>query len=221
MATTSPDDIFYVTGLSPESREVESSDQASSIQRAFDKRQRYDFVWANATERDDQTGMVQGSRGYQADSKTEYIYDNLSWRLATAHIEFTATKAIGSASGIGIVAGNFSIVSASSTDQTMAYANGDGIIRIVNPGLYSVSAFVTFSAGFTQLGFVQLSTNNSPNIDAGRITRGVHAPGDDTATLSMPNLRILTADQPTYWSITQQSGSTLNCTTRLRITRIA
>ncbi len=54
---------------------------ATAIANLFKKRERFDFTWANSSERTGQTGMIQGSRGYQEDTKAEYAYDGSTWRL--------------------------------------------------------------------------------------------------------------------------------------------
>lgn len=80
MATTVPDSIFYPQGedqIAP--LQTVFSTLAASVQTAFTKRQRYSYAWSNVTGRNNQTGMAAGSTGYQRDTKTEYVYDGVSW----------------------------------------------------------------------------------------------------------------------------------------------
>lgn len=78
---TSPDSIVKWTLNDPVSLTQESQAQGDSIQAAFNKRQRYDFVWANDAARTAQTGMVEGSRGYQIDTRIEWVYLSSAWKV--------------------------------------------------------------------------------------------------------------------------------------------
>lgn len=78
---TSPDNIVKWTNADSGSLIQASQTQGDSVQAALSKRERYEFVWANDAERTAQTGMAEGSRGYQIDSRTDYLYRTSSWRV--------------------------------------------------------------------------------------------------------------------------------------------
>lgn len=80
MPTTSPDNIFFPDVSSPASEITNLSTMAASIQTALGFRTRFDFVWPSITERTAQTGMVDGSRGYQIDTGFDYRYNGTLWR---------------------------------------------------------------------------------------------------------------------------------------------
>lgn len=60
-----------------------SAAEGSSVANLMKNRERFDYTWANSTERTEQTGMVQGSRGYQEDTRAEYVYGSSGsvWQL--------------------------------------------------------------------------------------------------------------------------------------------
>lgn len=220
-STTTPDNIVVWTTADPTSVVAESQTQATSIQAAFDKRQRYDFVWDDSADRTAQTGMVQGSRGYQIDTATEYMYDNSNWRLFTPHIEFTASK--GSfANGVVTLVGNFSLDNTPTTDANLAVPGGDGIITIARPGLYAVSSLSrmnsTGSNPATGRTFLDFALSSD---DSALVQRVSIATGEDTGSITMPNLRITAANTDCYFKIYRTVATTsIAVNTRVRITRI-
>lgn len=219
---TSPDNIAKWTLQDPGSFVQASQTQGDSVQAALSKRERYDFVWGNDSERIDQTGMMQGSRGYQIDTKSEYIYDNSNWRLALSHAEFTAQKNI-DPSGSPQLLGVFSIDAAFSTNSSFAIPGTDGIIVLVEPGIYAVST-VTYMRNtgdtayapatartFLNLGFAPISA------DLQRVSIVV---GEDRGSIASPNVRSTFANQNLYFEAFQNTGGVALLKTRARITRL-
>lgn len=217
---TTPDGITKWTMDDPVSIVQQSQTQGDSVQAALDKRQRYDFVWADSTERTAQTGMVQGSRGYQFDNKSEYLFDNSNWRLTPSHAEFTASKQI--PNGVGVTIGAFSIESTSSTNSTFIVPAGDGILTFVDPGVYAIStmSFVRNTADTTFLpvtgrAFVEIYTVTNT---VQRMSINV---GEDRGSVALPNLRVTVANQDIYFGVYQTTGGNALVKTTARITRIS
>jgi len=80
--------------------------------------------------------MRQGDDGYQLDTKTQWEYDNGSWRLALPYAEFTQSSMSVSANTYTAWNG-VTINSAASTATDMAVATTGGFI-LTNPGIYSL-----------------------------------------------------------------------------------
>jgi hypothetical protein len=141
--------------------------------------------------------MVQGSRGYQEDTKTEYLYDNSAWRLAVPYIEFTAGS---QALGAGVYSGQtgWSVDSSRSTDTSMVTVSG-GVFTVVRAGLY---AFDFIAATFTPGDFVTVSTDLAhTNFVA------IGHPISNVVQCSRAAYRVLSDNTPLYlWAFS--SGST-------------
>jgi hypothetical protein len=115
-----------------------SAAEGSSVANLMKNRERFDYTWADSSERTAQTGMLQGSRGYQEDSKTEYVYDNSAWRLATPYIELTASsQSVGA--GVYVAQTGWTVDSSRSTDSTFVTVSGNAF-TIVKSGIYIISA---------------------------------------------------------------------------------
>lgn len=144
MPNTTPDNIFYSDTTTPLSLNTISSAEATSVQEALNKRQRYEFVWANAAARTAQTGMVAGSTGYQLDTKSEYVYDAGSWRLQLSYAEYLQS---GTTSVLGATFTNFTGLTLNgplSSDSTFTAVSGGNIV-IAQPGIYSMSMYCTMT----------------------------------------------------------------------------
>lgn len=213
---TSPDGIALWTNSDPVSLVQESQTQGATIQAALNKRERYDFVWAISSERTSQTGMVQGNRGYQIDTKSEYIYDNSAWRLNTPHAEFTASKSIPTASQVGI--GTLSIDSPASTSSTFVTAIADGQIRIVEPGIYGITISVDWGTAASGDTRVDISTVPPPS-ESGTIVRGFISSTVRFVSASVPNKRITAANTDIYFHIVQTIGANKTANSRVYVTR--
>ena len=219
---TSPDNIPKWTGDDPVSLVQESQTQGSAIQAALDKRQRYDFKWDDAGDRTAQTGMLQGSRGYQIDTKTDYIYDNSNWRLQVPYALYTYTTQSISTSATWTLLGTSAYDSGLSTDSTFVTTSANGKFTVVNPGLYSVSMYFKFSASWDGRRFVDLHIGDVSAGDVNSIImRGSSMGPDDTLSFAMPNLRVATSNQIYTLSAFQDSGSSKTYTADLNWTRLA
>jgi hypothetical protein len=87
---------------------------AASMQAALAIRSRYDFVWTNVGDRNAQTGMVDGSRGYQIDTGYDYKYNGTSWRnTAVGLVPIMPTTVSGTGTSLG-VGGQVNLVNATS-----------------------------------------------------------------------------------------------------------
>lgn len=83
LATNKFGNLTYWTNTDPQSLPTESSTTTGSLKNAFDAvsntRMIQSFLWANATARNAQTGMVEGDIGDQADTDTQYRYNGSGW----------------------------------------------------------------------------------------------------------------------------------------------
>ena len=121
-----------------------SAAEGSNLAALMRNRERFDYTWANSTERGAQTGMVQGSRGYQEDTKTEYLYDSSAWRLATPYAEFSGSN-ISMGAGIYEAGNAWTVDATRSTDTTFVTVSGNAF-NFVRPGVYMMSATAELSA---------------------------------------------------------------------------
>jgi len=202
-----------------------SAAEGSSVANLMKNRERFDYTWADSTERTGQTGMVQGSRGYQEDTKTEYIYDSSVWRLAVPYAEYT-TSISSAAENTLLLAGDFSVDSANSTDTTMVTLPSSGTINIVRPGIYSISSFTR----------MRVSGDTGPDSSTGRSFVEISIPPgyeniiqrqpipqfEDSGSLSLPTLRVTAANSTYQFVVFKQTGHTTPLIkTRIRIARLA
>lgn len=215
---TSPDGIALWTNADPVSLVQESQTQGATIQAALNKRERYDFVWANSSERTSQTGMVQGSRGYQIDTKSEYIYDNSAWRLALPYAEFTmAAKIIPTA--VYTTMSPLVYQSAPSTSATMITASPtSGAFVIVDPGVYGFSIYAQEAGGAAITGQSHIVVADTVTGTNTQYTRGYFT-GGQSAMAPMPFFRTTTANTTIYILAYQDTGSNKNINGTLRIGR--
>lgn len=196
-----------------------SAAEGSSVANLMKNRERFDYTWANSTERTGQTGMVQGSRGYQEDTKTEYLYENSQWRIAVPYSEFTSPS-VSAVDGNWTTMGSLSIDSTQSTSTTFITSVGsNGGITIVDPGLYVLSAFAVAASATAGVTLIQMSSNSDPNNAASRLARGSFVNTDDTATLTTIQ-RVAAANTPYYFAILNNSGGSRTINTRIKITRL-
>lgn len=212
IALPNSESVFYADGTTTYSAAAISSAEASSVAALMARRQRFDYYWATATQRTAQSGMNQGSRGYQVDTKTEYLYDNSAWRLATPYIEFDGgSQAIpGTGTPTGLT--GWSVNGTNSTDTTIVTVSGQ-VLTFVRPGLYSLMVTASISAiGTTPYMTIteDLAGNNHVSIGPFVVPVG---------TISIPNYRVSAANTPLYlWAANTVAS---NVTQRkVRITRI-
>lgn len=111
MPTTSPDGIYYADSSTAMSAEAISAAEATSVQDALtslvrDNRQIQTFVWADATARGAQAGMIAGDEGYQTDTAITYRYSGSAWvPWLSARTSFTPTwtnLTVGTGTNLGI-----------------------------------------------------------------------------------------------------------------------
>lgn len=103
MPITSPDNIFFPDVSSPAAEVTNLSTMAASIQTALGFRTRFDFVWTNLAGRTAQTGMVDGSRGYQIDTGFDYKYNGTVWRnTSTGLVPIMPTTVSGTGASLGV-----------------------------------------------------------------------------------------------------------------------
>lgn len=185
---------------------------ANSVADLMGNRERFDYTWANSTERTAQTGMVQGSRGYQEDTKTEYIYDP-TWRLALPWAEFTASKT-GSDSGSTTTAGTLSLDATQSTDSVFVVPGASGILTLVRPGVYLISVTAQIGIATTGRTFVEILYPGSTVYSRSSIVVG-----EDTGTLTAP-VRTVSDNTSISVNFFKTVGGSSTTNTRVRIARI-
>lgn len=94
MATvTTPDNIAAADDSDAYDPPAAYAALATSVQLAFNKREAYTFLWADAAARTAETDMVATSLGFQQDNLATYIYTGTTWKLwhTAQPIAFTPT----------------------------------------------------------------------------------------------------------------------------------
>jgi hypothetical protein len=120
-----------------------SAAEGSSLAALMRNRERFEYSWATSSARTSQTGMVQGSRGYQIDTKTEYIYDGGAWRVEPAYIEFTAANQAVSAGSTQLT--GFTVNAGKTTDTTLVSWSLTNFV-IARAGVYLLNFSANLSA---------------------------------------------------------------------------
>lgn len=226
-ALTSPDNIPYPNDPTTDVVNDLSNwfeDQALAVQSAFLKRQQGTYVWTDDAGRLAQTGMKQGDEGYILATKTSFVFDGGTWRLATPHAEFTAVLTASTPNNTLYNLGVFTLDAANSTSTTMAVAGASGIIKITDPGLYSIST-VTFNRNTANTSYVAATGRTFLDLsfvpseaDIQRVSINV---GEDRGSVSSGNVRVLNPDTNLYFQAYRVVGDTTAHTrSRVRITRI-
>jgi len=196
----------------------------NAIQTVLDKHERFDYVWPDENARQSETSMVQGSRGYQVDTESEYIFDNFAWQLRTAHTEYTAAHVNipdGAVTGCGTLTLDAS-QSTSTTQTSTTDIGGTGQIIFANTGVYAYHALAmvggpngTPGEVFGNRTFIELAVG-------GNVIARQNGVGNETIMgLSLSNLRITSPNQPTFTQIYQTSTVDQDFETRIRITRLS
>lgn len=220
MQLTSPDNIVKWTGSDPGSIVQESQSQGDSIQAALNKRERFDYVWPTSAERVAETGMVQGSRGYQVDVKSEWIYDNSNWRLSTSYIVANgSTGAIATATAAGTW--NWTVDSSISTDTNFVAFNPTNFV-IALPGVYSIEIAGKENASNPVTGQSQLvlSTANTFASVPGRFTNSLFG-GALMSTAVKAFFRVTAANTTIYPYFYNDSGANRTMNGTVSVGRIA
>lgn len=204
--TTSPDSIAKLTNAGPADLVIQSQTQGDSVQAAFSKRMRYTYVWPTSSERTAQTGMVQGSTGYQVDTKTEYIYDNSNWRLALSYGEYSDSgQSIANATEVTLT--GMTNVSAATTDTVFVTVNsGTGVITIVTPGIYALSLTVGMaSSSLGSTNYAALRPDNTGTLPPLSLS-GFNA---GAATVALPFLRTTISNYVIYPRMYHTNGASV------------
>jgi hypothetical protein len=221
MPVTAGDSIFSPDIGAAQNQPGYTATMASSVQAAFNKRQRYQYVWANDAARVSQLGMSEGAQGYQIDTKTEYQYENGSWRLAAPHAEFMASANLAPGAPVKLL-GAFTLDTGNSTSTTFATPDTTaGAIKLVDPGIYATSTLTQIVAASSQVTgrtFLDLSTTAD---DSGLLVRSSINAGENYGSITMPNLRVTGSGQLLYYKAFHSAATTYEFRTRVRITRIA
>lgn len=223
MPVTTPDNIPYPDTSSPQNQPAYMGATAQGVQNALNARQRYTYVWANATARGAQTGMVQGSTGYQIDTRTDYIYDSGAWRLALSYAEYTSNQSVNGSTYYS--PSTLSQVSSLTTDPnfTTAVVSGSATyISFAQPGIYSLAWTVSFNGvSGTVEGIGQFSPTTSTAVPYSINSTVVNNALRQT-TVVMPFFRTTNSGQPIYlWYYhNSANGTSWNTTTTLRVGRL-
>lgn len=217
MPTTSPDDIWYASRNDFYSAEAISANEASSVQAALSKRERFDFTWATGLEQQNQTGATQGSRGYRTDTRTEYIFDQGAWRLFTPYAELTF-------SGTSVPnntytrCGSLSFKGSTTTSTNFVSAH-DGYIIFAQPGIYSVQSRWDVDSGSITMAnnsFTTFTTTSSTNPAI------VIAPFVGNISIATLSYHVTTnPGERMYFWCNQNSGSTRSLSGWVRVGRMA
>lgn len=216
---TSPDGIVKWTTADPSSIVGASQAQGDSVQVAFNKRERYDFTWANSSERTAQTGMVQGSRGYQADTKTEYLYDNSNWRLSTPYALFNGSYSMTNGAWTSTVPTVDSSISTDTTFVTVGTATF-AYLNFVNPGVYSITWKNTLNTNnAASLQQMTLNTSGTTN-DPYAINSVIAVASLGHLYTSIGALRTSAANTRLHFMSYQASGGSQTSTYTINVVRI-
>lgn len=217
-ATATPESIPFVTGtdLDPIPSTF-TPVMAQAIHDRLRKRQRYNYDWADSAARIAQTGMEQGSLGYQRNTKTDYIYDNGAWVLQLPYVEFNS-GVVGLGDGDYSGLGNLIYGSGGSTSSTaVTTTGGNGIVTVVDPGIYAVTMrtnMSTGSVGSTRIGFSDVSGGD--NLAAFTTIYN----GETDAYVSNPIMRFTGNNTPLKFWMSKRTAGAANITCQARIARV-
>lgn len=213
MPTTSPDNIFYEDTTTTYGDATNQALQSQSVQSALDKREGYNFVWAIAADRTAQTGMVQGSTGYQIDTQSLYVFDAGSWRLQLSYADFSSPLT-NTANGSYVATGTYTINTGTSSDTNFVTASGN-LLTLVRPGIYSLSVFAaTAGAGLTGQSNVMVCEGPAASL-ATQLTRG-YFDGGLAAMAALPFYRSTAANQVlSVWIFDDGAATQVRTTARI------
>lgn len=220
MELTSPDNIAKWTIADAASLVQASQAQGDSTQYALNNRQRYDFVWPTSAERIAQLGMVQGSRGYQVNTKSEYLYDNSNWRLAIPYAEFNfPAKSMPAMGGVYTPLGQAAIITASSTSTTFVTAPvGQGQFMITDPGVYGFSVYGSQPSGVGLAGQSAVIISSAAAGTGTQYSRGYFSGGNGTMA-PMPFFYVTTANTVVHVAAYNDTATPRDVAAILRIGR--
>lgn len=184
---TSPDNIVKWTLADPVSLTQESQSQAASIQAAFSKRERYTYMWNNAGEMAAQTGMTEGSLGYQIDTQYEYIYRSSNWRLFNARMQSFTPNIINLSVGAGSANG-FVTIAAGWATVFVSLQLGTGF-SVGTDVFIEPPTWAPISSTLLGLGSIKLGFSNFEDVSVGATGRyeGTVLCGNNIAGTPYPN----------------------------------
>lgn len=146
---TSPDGLIYPTSGDPGSPRTQITTAMNSVQSALDKRMIYSFRWATTDLMDDQIGMSYGDLGYNEQTNTTMVYDNIT----NAWIPFGGVDQPGlrlivptsvSGAGVAIANGGVSFGAANSISVNGVFSSKYARYKIVGTGLPSADSGAAF-----------------------------------------------------------------------------
>jgi len=226
MPLTSPDSIPYPAAsdtVAPLNETLQGI--AAATQAALSKRQQGSYIVTDAAGLAALTGMKQSDTAYVLATKTPYMFDGGTWRLATPHIEFNATQPAVLNSTLS-PCGVFAIDSTNSTSTTIATPSASsGVIKITDPGLYAISTVTQLrqvgDAG-PQAATGRTFLDMAFSAGVADIQRVSIVVGEDRGSMAAPNVRVTSPDQSIFFQFFRVVADPASITkTRVRITRIA
>lgn len=219
VSATTPDGIAAWTATDPGSFITESQTQASSIQAALSKRQRYTYQWASTAAQTAQTGMVEGSTGYRTDTKTQYIYENSTWRLFTPYAEFVSAD-VSVVNTTFVNAGAISIDTANSNSTSFVTSSGSNFITFSDPGIYAISVIAAMDtpAGAT-VSYVLASRSGTASNAAPQLGRGPFSM-DSVAALSLSPVWLPSGSLNVWFYYRQNTSAARTMGCRIKVARL-
>jgi hypothetical protein len=153
---TSPDNIAKWTLQDPGSFVQASQTQGDSVQAALANRQRYSYVWANDAARTSQTGMVEGSTGYQIDTQVDWVYRSSNWRIFNSLMQAYTPEFVNLNVGSGTAIGYVTVASGwANVFITVTLGSGFNITADVYAKAPTIAPIntVLLSSGSVKIGF--------------------------------------------------------------------
>lgn len=200
--------VWAPDGSTPMSISQIGAQQAANLAALMGNRERFDYVWDNSTQRGQQAGMRQSSRGYQLDTKTEWMFDAGAWRLALPYVEFKGGSLSIAAQEYKAQTG-WSVDSAMSTDASLVTVSGN-VFTFARAGIYAISC--TASLGITGDNAFQNYTTDSAHLEHVSIS-GFFG---NVGTLAIPFFRIAADDTPLWlWAYNSIASNITDRTVRI------
>jgi len=167
----------------------------------------------NATERN-ALAAYDGLQVYRLDTHVVEIYTGASWDAARVrqHAEFTASVA-GVPSGTLWGTTLLTIDAAASSTPAIATGASDNV-TVASAGVYAVSFYGTFNVALAGRSFLNIYVGTL------NVAQSSLAPGENGINVSIPNLACA-AGTVIGFACFQSLGSSVNMTTRVRITKIS
>lgn len=213
--------IYHPTGATLIKLISELSAMASSVDDAiaglFTTRQAQSYVWGDAIERSQETGMTPGSTGAQLDSGGIYTYLNGQWLLTGGTLPTFTVKGTGSQSmPTGGTATTFSSLWGTPDTNHGFSAWSGGVLTVQEAGVYLLNGSAAFNAadlGNRYLAIAQSGfTSDASTAFYLRDNKENLGPGGDVL-VSLTTFAPLTAGATIKLAAWQTSGSTIDTDT--------